>query len=214
MQSRGRIADYDRGNGVTEVRILPPYTFKLNKMVISGATGGIGSKLFEYFNSVGYDPPVLYDPRKMEYPKGHDVFINCIGLNIDGMAHKLDFDDFKDVIGVNLVGAFGMTRFALQDMRPRGYGRIIHLSSMLSTKTIVGTSAYSASKAGLNAMVRVMGAENRDKNVLINSLNLGYIDAGMTKKLDIKGAKVDEVISACVMLLNSDLITGKNIDIW
>lgn len=183
-------------------------------MVIAGATGGIGSKLFEYFDTVGYDTPVLYDIRRMEYPKGHDVFINCVGINIDGMAHKIGFDDWKDVIGVNLIGAFGMTRFALQDMRERNYGRIIHLSSMLSTKTMVGTSAYSASKAGLNAMVRVMGAENKNKNVFINSLNLGYIDAGMTKKLDIKGSPIDEVINAIQMLISSNLITGKNIDIW
>ena len=184
-------------------------------MVIAGATGGIGSILFEYFTDLGYDPPILYDPRKTVYPNGHDIFINCIGLNIDGMGHKITLDDWMDVIQTNLVAAFGMTRFALQDMRLRSYGRIIHLSSMLSTKTIVGTSAYSASKAGLNAMVRVLGAENKDKNVLINSLNLGYIDAGMTHKLDgIQGASVDEVIRACQMLIESDLITGKNIDIW
>jgi len=177
-------------------------------MVIAGATGGIGSALLEYFNAT------LYDPRKMEYPKGHDILINCMGLNIDGMGHKFNFKDWKDVIGVNLIGAFGVTQLALQDMRPRNFGRIIHLSSMLAKKTVVGTSAYSASKAGLNAMVRVLASENQSKNVLINSINLGYIDAGMTHKLGLKGASVSEVITACEMLIDSDLITGQNIDIW
>ena len=178
-------------------------------MVIAGATGGIGSQLLEHFDAL------KYDPRKEKYPVGHDVFINCIGINVDGMAHKLPDYDFIEVIDTNLILSFRMTKQALQDMRSRSYGRIIHLSSMLSTKTVVGTCAYSASKAGLNAMVRVMGEENRTKNVLINSLNLGYIDAGMTHKLDgIQGASIQEVIRACEMLIDSDLITGKNIDIW
>jgi NAD(P)-dependent dehydrogenase (short-subunit alcohol dehydrogenase family) len=178
-------------------------------MVIAGATGGIGSQLLEHFDAASYDP------RKQEYPTGHDIFINCIGYNVDGMSHKIRACDFREVIDINLNLAFEMTQHALQDMRSRSYGRIIHLSSMLSTKTVVGTCAYSASKAGLNAMVRVMGEENRTKNVLINSLNLGYIDAGMTHKLDgIQGASIQEVIRACEMLIDSDLITGKNIDIW
>jgi len=177
-------------------------------MVIAGATGGIGSQLLEHFDAVAYDP------RKQAYPKGHDVFINCIGVNIDGMGHKIIPGDFREVIDINLNLAFEMTQAAIRDMRSRGYGRIIHLSSMLAKKTVVGTCAYSASKAGLDAMVRVMGLENRDKNVLINSLNLGYINAGMANGIDVPKASIEEVINACNMLISSDLITGKNIDVW
>ncbi len=175
-------------------------------MVISGATGGIGSELLSYFDATPYDP------RREEYPEGHDVFINCAGLNIDGLGCQLAFMDFKNVIGVNLIGAFGMTSFAIRDMRSRGRGRIIHLSSMLSEKTVKGTCAYSASKAGLNAMVRVIASENKD--ILINTLNLGYVDAGMALELPVKRMNIREVIRACEMLIDSDTITGQSINIW
>ena len=177
-------------------------------MLIAGSTGGIGSQLLKHFGAMPYDP------RKDPYFDGHDVLINCMGISVNGMGHKLNHSHFREVIEVNLIDAYGITHLALQDMRSRGYGRIIHLSSMLSTETIVGTSAYSASKAGLNAMVRVLGKENREKNVLINSLNLGYIDTGMTHEIGLRGASINEVINACEMLIKSDFITGQNINIW
>lgn len=157
---------------------------------------------------------VAYDPRKEEYPSGHDVLINCIGVSVDAVAHKANIDLWSEVIRINLIEAFRMTHYAIKDMRTRGNGRIIHLSSMLSGVTVIGTSAYSASKAGLNSMVRVVAAENKHRNILINSVNLGYIDAGMTLKIGEKGANIAEVIRICDVLIRSDMISGKSLDIW
>lgn len=179
-----------------------------NKMVIAGATGGIGSKLASHYAAV------KYDPRKDKYPEGHSIFINCIGVTHDAMAHNAEPSLWEEVIRVNLIDAFRITQFAIRDMRRMEGGKIIHLSSMLSSVTVLGTSAYSASKAGLNAMVRVIAAENLSKNIFINTLSLGYIDAGMTHKIGKKGANIGEVIRACDLLIESDLITGKNLQIW
>ena len=98
------------------------------------------------------------------------------------------------------------------------------MSSMLANQDVVGTSAYTASKAGLNAAIRVIAKENAKHNVLINNLNLGYMDLGMThrikdyeklkKKIPVgKFGDVSEIIKACEFLIDSDYITGSCIDI-
>ncbi len=109
-------------------------------------------------------------------------------------------------------------------MRKQGYGRIINISSMLANKGVKGTSAYSASKGGLNSMIRPIALEEAQHNILINNLNLGYMDGGMTHKIkDQEKLKasiplkrfgdMSEIARACQFLIDSDYITGTSIDI-
>ena len=71
-------------------------------------------------------------------------------------------------------------------MRKANYGRIINLSSIVAQKGIPGTSAYAASKSGLWGMTKALSAENAEKNITINSINLGYFDIGMIDQVPTK----------------------------
>ena len=112
-------------------------------------------------------------------PADDIVLINCAGINYNAFAHKASADQWKKVIDVNLVGTFNLINAVLPFMREKSFGRIINFSSIVAQKGTPGASAYAASKAGLWGMTRSIAAENAQKGITINNLNLGYFDIGM-----------------------------------
>ncbi|GAB3046355.1 glucose 1-dehydrogenase [Stenotrophomonas tumulicola] len=89
---------------------------------------------------------------------------------------------FDELIAINLKGPWLMTRAALRVMIPSGRpGAIVNTSSFLSTAATVGTSAYSASKAGLDAMVRAIALEAGPHGIRVNNINPGVIDTPMLR---------------------------------
>jgi NAD(P)-dependent dehydrogenase (short-subunit alcohol dehydrogenase family) len=79
----------------------------------------------------------------------------------------------------NLTGTFYLIRAILPIMREQNYGRIINLSSIVAQTGVLGTSAYAASKAGLNGMIKSIALENAQKSITVNNINLGYFKVGM-----------------------------------
>jgi NAD(P)-dependent dehydrogenase (short-subunit alcohol dehydrogenase family) len=100
-------------------------------------------------------------------------------------------------------------------MRHWGYGRIINMGSVVAQKGVAGTSAYAASKAGLWGMTKAIAEENREKNITINTLNLGYMDGGMGRRIEapLELGGIDSIINAIDFLVDSPFVTGTSIDI-
>lgn len=89
---------------------------------------------------------------------------------------------FDELIAINLKGPWLMTRAALRVMIPSGRpGAIVNTSSFLSTAATVGTSAYSASKAGLDSMIRAIALEAGPHGIRVNNINPGVIDTPMLR---------------------------------
>lgn len=112
-----------------------------------------------------------------------DIVINCAGVNFDGFAHKYSENEIKKSIDVNVEGAVNVARAFIPGMRERQFGRLIYLSSTLAKTALKGTSLYTASKAFIDSFSRTVGMENGSKNVTCNSIQLGYMDAGMALEL-------------------------------
>lgn len=186
-------------------------------MVITGATGGIGRRL------MGWIPLQPFDLRTDQFPET-DVLINCMGTNHDNLSFESDHKSWARVVEVNLINTMDVIRLALPYMRNQSYGRIINITSVVPYLGVRGTSAYSASKAGVDGMIKTLARENAGKNVLINNLALGYFDTGMThkipnyKKLEKeiplqKFGKIEEIVRAIWFLIESEYITGQTIHI-
>jgi NAD(P)-dependent dehydrogenase (short-subunit alcohol dehydrogenase family) len=174
-------------------------------IIIIGVTGGIGNFLFEHYSQLGesligtyhlnkpvgeiYESTVSLDITDYEQVEkfiqsiavtAHPItLINCAGVSANAFAHKSNVEDWKQVINVNLIGAYHLIRAALPVMRTHNFGRIINLSSIVSETGVMGTSAYAASKAGINGMIKSMALENGQKGITINNINLGYFKVGM-----------------------------------
>jgi len=204
--------------------------------IIIGASGGIGSKLFEHYSktedvigtyfSNGEESEFMWRVditsrssvenfvNRIDLYDEKICLINCSGIVYNAFAHRADSISWGRVIDVNLIGAFNVIRGFLPPMRSKGYGKIINMSSVVAQMGVMGTSAYAASKAGLWGMTKAIAAENKDKGITINNLNLGYMDAGMALKLPVdKRGSIDNIINAIDFLVDSDFVTGTSIDI-
>ncbi len=166
-----------------------------NKMLILGGTGGLGKELTKAFEedyevtSLGSKDLDITDFRKLElyfHVNVYDVVINLSGYNHDSFLHKYDEDmihEAKRQLDVNTLGNVNLLAACLPQMRENKYGRIILASSVLSSKPVVGTSVYSASKSFIDSLVKTCALENCSKGITCNAIQMGYFDGGMAHRL-------------------------------
>lgn len=124
-----------------------------------------------------------------------DILINNAGLvwPLEEVAES-DPDEWAYNIHVNLVGPYNLARHVLPLMIDQGHGRILNITSGAAHGATIGTSAYSAAKAGLDTFTRILSAEVADAGVMVNGLNPGSIDTEMQadlRSVDTEGTKLD-----------------------
>ena len=101
-----------------------------------------------------------------------DVVVNCAGIVGKTATDILDYDlsSFREVLDVNLIGSFLITKHAIKAMLPRGYGRILHLASIAGKEGNPGMAGYSVSKAGVVGLVKAIGKEYAHTEITVNGL--------------------------------------------
>jgi NAD(P)-dependent dehydrogenase (short-subunit alcohol dehydrogenase family) len=111
-----------------------------------------------------------------------NILINNAGIIKDNMIHKMPADDFDEVINTNLKGTWLMCKAASKIMKEQKSGRIVNISSRAWLGN-PGQSNYSASKAGVIGLTRVLALELGRFNVLVNAIAPGLIDTPLTQSL-------------------------------
>lgn len=111
-----------------------------------------------------------------------EVVVLNAAVNRMGLAISMSDEDWRDVIDVNLSGAFYVTRQLLPTFLSNGWGRFIFISS-IATYGMAGLSAYSASKAALAGFSASLSKEYGRKRITSNILALGFFDTDMTREL-------------------------------
>jgi len=124
---------------------------------------------------------------------GHlDILVNNAGIFRDRTIKNLDKSDWDAVIAVNLTGAYNCMNAVINHMRERESGRIISISSVVGQSGNIGQANYAAAKAGIIGLTKSVAREVARRNITVNAIAPGFIDAGMAKALD------DEVIQAVI----------------
>jgi len=99
-----------------------------------------------------------------------DIVVNNAGiLRSADMAESTDAL-WEEILGVNLRGAFLVTRAAWPAMVAEGFGRVVFTTSNSGLLGVPGSSAYAASKAGLWGLVRVLALEGADAGIHANAV--------------------------------------------
>ncbi len=109
-----------------------------------------------------------------------DVLINNAGITKDMLLARMKEEDFKQVIDVNLVGTFNMTKNVISYMMKARSGRIINISSVVGIAGNAGQTNYSASKAGIIGFTKSLAKEVASRNILVNAVAPGFIETNMT----------------------------------
>ncbi len=112
-----------------------------------------------------------------------DVLVNNAGITKDMLLMRMKEEDFKDVLDVNLVGTFNMTKNVIPYMMKARFGRIINLSSVVGISGNAGQTNYSASKAGIIGFTKSLAKEVGSRNILVNAIAPGFIKTDMTNVL-------------------------------
>lgn len=107
---------------------------------------------------------------------GVDILVNGAGITRDVTMKKMELEQWRDVLRVNLDGAFHMCRHAVTGMAERGFGRIVNISSVNGQTGQFGQTNYSASKAGMHGMTMALAREVAAKGVTVNSVSPGYFE--------------------------------------
>lgn len=99
-----------------------------------------------------------------------DILINNAGIGKFGSFLELSPEEFKNIIDVNLMGVYYVTRAVLPQMIERKSGDIINISSTAGQKGAPVTSAYSASKFGVLGLTESLMLEVRKHNIRVSAL--------------------------------------------
>jgi NAD(P)-dependent dehydrogenase (short-subunit alcohol dehydrogenase family) len=142
----------------------------------------------------------------------------------------LDLAAWNKVFGVNVGGAFLMSRWVIPHMAAAGGGSIIHIASQLGTVGTAGRVAYCSTKGALITMAKAMAADHAAQNIRVNTLSPGGTETdrmlrfgSMEKAREVLGAKhlmkrlgQPEEIAAAALFLASDassFMTGADLRI-
>ena len=104
-----------------------------------------------------------------------DILINNAGIRRDAVLAMMPRDDWNQVIDINLTGGYNMSKFAVQLMIKRKYGRIIFITSPMGRLGFAGQANYAASKAGQIGMMKSLSKEVAKRKITVNCVSPGFI---------------------------------------
>jgi 3-oxoacyl-[acyl-carrier protein] reductase len=122
-----------------------------------------------------------------------DVVINNAAMLTSQYAMIMPVKNATDMVQVNLLGVFFVSREAAKLMRKSTCGRIINISSMAARLEPAGDSIYAATKAGINTLANIMAKEFASFNITCNTIGITAIETDMLNQLP--RHKIDEIVN-------------------
>ncbi len=156
------------------------------KSVVQKAAKLIGSSASTFQLDVTNEAQVIQTIKKVAKKFGRiDMLINSAGTTgkTNIKTHEVEFEDFKSVFAININGSFLTSRAVLPYMLKRNYGRILNLASIAGKDGNAGMVAYSASKAAVIGMTKVMGKEYAEEGITVNAIAPAVIRTAMVNAL-------------------------------
>lgn len=110
-----------------------------------------------------------------------DILINNAGINIRKRPETYTAREWREVLGINLDGAFYCSHAAHGPMKAAGGGKIINIGSMMSIFGAAFAAPYAASKGGIVQMTRALATAWAVDNIQVNAVLPGWIDTELTQ---------------------------------
>jgi NAD(P)-dependent dehydrogenase (short-subunit alcohol dehydrogenase family) len=111
-----------------------------------------------------------------------DYLVNNAGIVRTGNFLEITEQDWDEVIGVNLKGAFLVGQAVARVMAKQGTGAIVHMSSVNAVMAIPSIAAYNVSKGGIAQLTRVMALALVDHGIRVNAVGPGTIATELARK--------------------------------
>lgn len=187
--------------------------FRSRVAVVTGGADGIGAAVVERLKAEGAQVAIL-DLKEPAIPHpevishiadiGDEQAVNVAFAKIAAQFGRIDavvhaagivgpnatkavdvaIEDFDHVCRVNLRGSYLVSRAAIRQMEPAGYGRILLFASIAGKEGNAGMSPYSISKAGVIGMAKSLGKEYAESGITINAIAPAVIRTNMVAAMD------------------------------
>lgn len=177
----GRIVAQAGGNAVLAARRVAPLKCEVQTIRASG-----GNALAVTLDVSSEESTIsAFDLAEKTFGVVDTVIANA-GISAEGLATDLDVEDFDSVVSTNLRGVFLTAREGARRMTARAEGegkdgRIVIISSVTATKAGPGLAVYSATKAGVLQMGRVLAREWIRSRINVNIICPGYVETDLTR---------------------------------
>ena len=112
-----------------------------------------------------------------------DVLVNNAGITIDRKFEEMTYEDWSQVIEVNLNGTFNCTKAFYDDIKTADQGRLINISSVVGQQGNYGQANYATSKGGLIAFTRTIALELARHGSTANCVAPGFTETDMLEKV-------------------------------
>lgn len=154
---------------------------------------------------------------------GHvDVLVHLAGaFASNNPVAELDFDAWHKMLRLNFEAAVYVARAVLPGMVARGYGKLVYVGARTAQQPAAGSLGYAAAKAGLEALVKTLAAENKRKGINANMVTLTSLKTETNRQANPKGKYEDWVdpadVATVLRFLASDearAIHGAIVPVW
>jgi NAD(P)-dependent dehydrogenase (short-subunit alcohol dehydrogenase family) len=112
---------------------------------------------------------------------GIDMLACCAGIQRYGTVEDTEESVWDEVLAVNLKGCYLASRYAIPEMRKRGGGAIVHVSSVQGLACQEQAAAYATSKGAVNALARSMALDFAKDRIRVNAVCPGAVDTPMLR---------------------------------
>jgi len=162
---------------------------------VTGGSRGIGAAICRAYEAAGFN---VVAPKRSELDLSStesvvkflatrkdwdiDVLVNNAGENKINPIESISLEDWQRTQTTNLTSAVLLIQAFSRHMAANRWGRIVNISSVYSARARAGRVAYSASKAGLDAVTRTAATELGAAGILVTSVCPGFVDTELTRK--------------------------------
>ena len=167
----------------------------MRKVLVTGASRGIGAAIAEIFKVHGYEVSAprhqeldLSDEKSIEkFIQSHqdvtyDVIINNAGINDINEIENVKDIEIDQMIAINLTAPIKLLRGFVGNMKQAQYGRIVNIGSIWGVVSKEGRCVYSATKNGIHGVTNTLAVELAKYNILVNTVCPGFTLTELTKK--------------------------------
>ncbi|QXP65109.1 gluconate 5-dehydrogenase [Polaribacter sp. HaHaR_3_91] len=150
---------------------------------------------FGYQFNVADEEEVIAAVKKIEKDVGGiDILVNNAGIIKRTPLVDMEVADFRQVVDIDLVSPFIVSKHVVRGMMERKSGKIINICSMMSELGRNTVGAYAAAKGGLVMLTKNMATEWARFNIQINGIGPGYFATSQTASIRMEGHPFNDFI--------------------
>ncbi len=111
------------------------------------------------------------------------ILINAAGVNLRQTPNDITPESWDTTLNINLATPFFLARACVPGMLEKGYGKIINLASLQSTRAFTNSIPYGASKGGIAQVTRAMAEAWSGQGIMANAIAPGFFRTALTAKV-------------------------------